>query len=71
MDYSQGELVSHIHWVLAKPAVPGWEDIRQTISGHTFYYIYSGKGEYFVVGKKMTLWEKGPWRICGRVCRST
>lgn len=46
MDYSQGDLVSHIHWVLAKPAVPGWEDIRRTVSGHTFYFIYSGKGVF-------------------------
>jgi AraC-like DNA-binding protein len=32
--------------VLAKPAVPGWEDIRRTVIGHTFYYIYSGKGVF-------------------------
>ncbi|MGD0031199.1 AraC family transcriptional regulator [Paenibacillus illinoisensis] len=44
MEYALGNMVVHIHWVLAKPALPGWEDIRQTVSGHTFYYIYSGKG---------------------------
>lgn len=44
MEYALGNMVVHIHWVLAKPALPGWEDIRQTISGHTFYYIFSGKG---------------------------
>ncbi|MCA0756897.1 AraC family transcriptional regulator [Paenibacillus sp. N4] len=44
MEYALGNMVVHIHWVLDKPAQPGWEDIRQTVSGHTFYYIYSGKG---------------------------
>ncbi|MBB3113325.1 AraC-like DNA-binding protein [Paenibacillus phyllosphaerae] len=44
MEYAVGNMAVHIHWVLAKPALPGWEDIRQTVSGHTFYYIYSGKG---------------------------
>ncbi|MBD2871087.1 AraC family transcriptional regulator [Paenibacillus arenilitoris] len=44
MEYALGNMVVHIHWVLDKPALPGWEDIRQTVSGHTFYYIYSGKG---------------------------
>ncbi|MFB5676248.1 AraC family transcriptional regulator [Paenibacillus terreus] len=44
MEYALGNMVVHIHWVIAKPALPGWEDIRQTVSGHTFYYIYSGKG---------------------------
>ncbi|WP_151735528.1 helix-turn-helix transcriptional regulator ['Paenibacillus yunnanensis' Narsing Rao et al. 2020] len=44
MEYALGNLAAQIHWVLAKPAVPGWEDIRQTVSGHTLYYIYSGKG---------------------------
>jgi AraC family transcriptional regulator len=58
LGYSQGELVSHIHWVLAKPAVPGWEDIRQTISGHTFYYIYSGKG-IFRRGEEDYIVEEG------------
>lgn len=46
MDYALGNLVVHIHWVIAKPALPGWEDIRQTVSGHTFYYIHSGKGVF-------------------------
>lgn len=46
MEYALGSLVAHIHWVLAKDAVPGWEDIRRTVSGHTFYYIYSGKGVF-------------------------
>ncbi|KAF6655203.1 AraC family transcriptional regulator [Paenibacillus polymyxa] len=46
MDYALGNMVVHIHWVLAKPPLPGWEDIRQTVSGHTFYYIYSGKGTF-------------------------
>ncbi|WP_150275583.1 AraC family transcriptional regulator [Paenibacillus tepidiphilus] len=46
MGYELGNLAAHIHWVLAKPAVPGWEDIRQNVSGHTFYYIYSGKGVF-------------------------
>lgn len=46
MEYALGNLVVHIHWVIAKPALPGWEDIRQTVSGHTFYYIYSGKGVF-------------------------
>ena len=46
MEYAQGNLVVHIRWVLDKPAVPGWEDVRQTVSGHTFYYIYSGKGVF-------------------------
>ncbi len=45
MDYALGNMVVHIHWVIAKP-LPGWEDIRQTVSGHTFYYIYSGKGTF-------------------------
>lgn len=44
MEYALGSMVVHLHWVLAKPALPGWEDIRQTVSGHTFYYIHSGKG---------------------------
>lgn len=39
-------MVAHIHWVLAKPAVPGWEDIRRNVNGHTFYYIHSGKGVF-------------------------
>lgn len=46
MNYTLGSLVSHIHWVLAKPALPGWEDIRRTVSGHTFYYIHSGRGVF-------------------------
>jgi AraC family transcriptional regulator len=46
MEYYQGDLAVHIHWVLAKPAMPGWEDIRRTVTGHTFYYIYSGKGVF-------------------------
>lgn len=46
MEYALGSMVVHLHWVLAKPALPGWEDIRQTVSGHTFYYIYSGKGVF-------------------------
>ncbi|WP_438444561.1 helix-turn-helix domain-containing protein [Gorillibacterium sp. sgz5001074] len=45
-DYSRGNLVAHIHWVLAKPPVPGWEDIRQNTAGHTFYYIHSGRGVF-------------------------
>jgi AraC family transcriptional regulator len=46
MDYSLGNLVAHICWVVAKTAVPGWEDIRRTVTGHTFYYIHSGKGVF-------------------------
>lgn len=46
MEYELGNLAAHVHWVLVKPAVPGWEDIRQTVSGHTLYYIYSGKGVF-------------------------
>ncbi|UQZ35795.1 AraC family transcriptional regulator [Paenibacillus sp. PK3_47] len=46
MDYAAGNLTAHLHWVVAKPAVPGWEDIRQTVSGHTLYYIYSGEGVF-------------------------
>ncbi|UUZ80494.1 hypothetical protein LJK88_37340 [Paenibacillus sp. P26] len=70
MDYSQGDLVSHIHWVLAKPAVPGWEDIRRTVSGHTFYFIYSGKG-VFIREEGEQIVEGGPWLIYGRGCRSS
>lgn len=44
MDYNLSDLAAHIHWVVAKPAVPGWKDIRRTVTGHTFYYIHSGKG---------------------------
>lgn len=44
MAYSRGNLSAHIHWVLSKPGLPGWTDIRRTLSGHTFYYIHSGKG---------------------------
>lgn len=44
MDYILSDLAVYIHWVLAKPAVPGWKDIRRTVTGHTFYYIHSGKG---------------------------
>lgn len=44
MNYSLGNIAAHIHWVLSKPALPGWEDIRQTVTGHTFYYIHSGRG---------------------------
>lgn len=47
MEYALGNLVAHIHWVIAKPPLPGWEDIRQTVSGHTLYYIYSGKGTFY------------------------
>ncbi|GMK37460.1 hypothetical protein PCCS19_05140 [Paenibacillus sp. CCS19] len=46
MAYALGGLAAHIHWVLAKEPVPGWEDIRRTVSGHTFYYIYSGRGVF-------------------------
>ncbi|RPK31441.1 AraC family transcriptional regulator [Paenibacillus xylanexedens] len=46
MNYALGNMVVHIHWVIAKPPLPGWEDIRQTVTGHTFYYIYSGKGTF-------------------------
>lgn len=46
MEYNVGNLAVHIHWVLAKPAVPGWTDIRRNVSGHTFYYIHSGKGVF-------------------------
>lgn len=46
MAYALSQLVAHIHWVLAKPAVPGWADIRQNIGGHTFYYIHSGRGVF-------------------------
>jgi len=52
MDYALGGLVAHIHWVLVKPAIAGWEDIRQTTTGHTFYYIYSGKGTFYCEGEE-------------------
>jgi len=46
MTYALSQLIAHIHWVLAKPAVPGWADIRQHTDGHTFYYIHSGRGVF-------------------------
>lgn len=52
MEYALGSLVAHIHWVLAKPAIAGWEDIRQTTTGHTLYYIYSGKGTFYCEGEE-------------------
>lgn len=58
MEYALGNLVVHIHWVIAKPALPGWEDIRQTVSGHTFYYIYSGKGVFRCENKDVEV-ERG------------
>jgi len=53
MDYALGNMVVHIHWVIAKPPLPGWEDIRQTVTGHTFYYIYSGKGVFRCEGEEV------------------
>ncbi|GIP15613.1 hypothetical protein J40TS1_12550 [Paenibacillus montaniterrae] len=52
MTIALGSLAVHIDWIIAKPAIPGWEDIRQSTSGHTFYYIHSGKGVFYCEGEE-------------------
>lgn len=51
MDYSLGHLAVHIRWVVAKTAVPGWEDFRRTLSVQALYYIHSGQGIFTCEGR--------------------
>jgi AraC family transcriptional regulator len=44
MNYDLGKLCFRIHWMLAKSTLPGWEDIRQTTTVHTLYWIQEGRG---------------------------
>lgn len=57
MDYSLGHLVAHIRWVVAKTEEPGWEDIRRTLTGQTFYYIHSGTGIFNYEGSDIAVEE--------------
>ncbi|MHA6480863.1 helix-turn-helix transcriptional regulator [Paenibacillus sp. strain BS8-2] len=40
------QLHIQIHWVIDKEASPGWRDIRQNRSAHTFYWIKEGRGRF-------------------------
>ncbi|TVY06667.1 AraC family transcriptional regulator [Paenibacillus cremeus] len=46
MSYDLNRLTFHIEWVLGKPTVPGWTDVRNNTGVHTFYWIHEGKGVF-------------------------
>ncbi|MBD2869194.1 AraC family transcriptional regulator [Paenibacillus arenilitoris] len=43
---SSGIVVYHIHFILDKPPVPGWEDVRHQLNAHSLYWIYEGQGVF-------------------------
>jgi AraC-like DNA-binding protein len=46
LNYNLNNLVPHIHFVLDKVTYPGWEDIRNLVNVHSFYYIHEGEGTF-------------------------
>ncbi|OUS75552.1 hypothetical protein B1748_16975 [Paenibacillus sp. MY03] len=40
------QLHLHVHLVMDKRTYPGWRDIRQNRSAHTFYWIREGRGVF-------------------------
>jgi AraC-like DNA-binding protein len=41
------KLAVHLHLVLDKPTYPGWEDKRNLVKVHTFYWIREGRGWFY------------------------
>jgi len=44
--YNLNHLVVHIHFILDKITYPGWEDIRNLVNVHSFYWVHEGEGTF-------------------------